>query len=71
MVQIMAFYTCTKVREGSLEIKICQVPDNKDNDWCHNELKTTITICNYNERTCHVYSLSEMAKLQKPTSACT
>ena len=23
---------------GSLEIEICQVTDNKDNDWCHNEI---------------------------------
>ena len=44
MVQIMAFYTCTKVREGSLEIKICQVPDNKTMDWCHNELKDNIIL---------------------------
>jgi len=27
MVQIMTFYTHTKVREGSMEIEICQVPN--------------------------------------------
>ena len=31
MVQIMAFYTHTKVREGSLEIEICQVTNYTDN----------------------------------------